>query len=243
MKLRIPPAKDIWTAACFLLLAVILVFSCVWVWNQYLKTPPYVDPARYPVRGIDISSHNGEIDFKAVRKDGIEFAFIKASEGTDFKDKNFLTNYKNARKAGIKTGAYHFFRFDKDGVDQAINFLRATGNRRLDLGIAIDIEQQGNPENVDSTLIADRLTSMVEYLNLLGYRVTLYTNRSGYEKFLMDTFPGHPLWICSFSDHPIDAEWTFWQYDHHGKINGIKGDVDLDTFNGSRKDWEEHLKK
>lgn len=242
MKLRIPPAKDIWTAACFLLLAVILVFSCVWVWNQYLKTPPYVDPARYPVRGIDISSHNGEIDFKAVKKDGIEFAFIKASEGTDFKDKNFTTNYKNARKAGIKTGAYHFFRFDKDGVDQAINFLRATGNRRLDLGIAIDIEQQGNPENVDSTLIADRLTSMVEYLNLLGYRVTLYTNRSGYEKFLMGTFPGHPLWICSFSDHPIDADWTFWQYDHHGKINGIKGDVDLNTFNGSREDWEEHLK-
>ncbi len=239
MKLRIPPKKDIWTAAGFLVLVVVLLFSCMWVWSLYLKTPPYVDPERYPVRGIDVSAHNGDIDFNAVHKDGIDFVFIKASEGTDFKDKNFATNYHNAKRAGMKTGAYHFFRFDKDGVDQAINFLSTTGNHRLDLGLAIDIEQQGNPENVDSTLIADRLTAMVEYLNLLGYRVTLYTNRSGYEKFLMDTFPGYPLWICSFSDHPIDADWSFWQYDHHGKINGIKGDVDLNTFNGSVKEWEE----
>lgn len=237
MKFRIPPTKDLWIAAGFLALLVILGFSCVWVWNQYLKTPPYVDSERYPVRGIDISAHNGVINFEKVRNEGIDFVFIKASEGADFRDKMFAENYRKARKAGIRTGAYHFFRFDKDGVDQAINFLRSTGNRRLDLGLAIDIEQQGNPEDVDSTLIADRLTSMIDYLNLLGYRVTLYTNRSGYEKFLMNTFPGYPLWICSFSEHPIDADWTYWQYDHHGKLNGISGDVDLNAFNGSREEW------
>lgn len=242
MKIRIPPAKDIWIAAGFLALVVILGVSCVWVWNQYLKSPPYVDPERYPVRGIDVSAHNGEIDFKAVKKEGMDFVFIKASEGSDFKDKNFDINYRNARRNGLKTGAYHFFRFDKDGVDQAINLLQTTGPRHLDLGLAIDIEQQGNPENVDSTLIADRLTAMVEYLNLLGYRVTLYTNRSGYEKFLMDTFPGYPLWICSFAEHPIDADWTFWQYDHHGKIKGITGDVDLNAYNGSREEWNEKFK-
>ena len=142
MKIRIPPKKDIWTAIGFLVLVVILVFSCIWVWEQYLTTPPYVDPDRYPVRGIDVSSHNGDIDFCKVRTDGYEFAFIKASEGSDFKDKNFKTNYAKAKKAGIKTGAYHFFRFDKDGVDQAINFLKAVGNRRLDLGLAVDVEQQ-----------------------------------------------------------------------------------------------------
>lgn len=241
MKIRIPPAKDIWTAAGFLALVVILVFSCMWVWEQYLKTPPYVDPERYPIRGIDISAHNGDINFRDVRRDGIEFAFIKASEGTDFKDKKFADNYLKARKAGIKTGAYHFFRFDKDGVDQAINFLRATGNRKLDLGLAIDIEQQGNPEGIDKELITQRLTAMAEYLFLLGYRVTFYTNRTGYEEFLMDSFPGYPLWICSFSEHPIDADWTYWQYDHHGKVKGIHGDVDLDTFNGSRSDWRKYL--
>lgn len=238
MKIRIPPMKDIWTAIGFLVLVVILVFSCIWVWEQYLTTPPYVDPNRYPVRGIDVSSHNGDIDFSKVRANGYEFVFIKASEGSDFKDKNFKTNYAKARKAGIKTGAYHFFRFDKDGVDQAINFLNAVDNRCLDLGLAIDVEQQGNPEGIEKELITERLTAMTEYLYLKGYRVTFYTNKTGYENFLMESFPGYPLWICSFSEHPIDADWTYWQYNHHGKVNGIKGDVDLNAYNGTREEFK-----
>lgn len=238
MKIRIPPQKDIWTAIGFLVLMVILFFSCIWVWEQYLTTPPYVDPDRYPVRGIDVSSHNGVIDFRKVRAEGYEFVFIKASEGSDFKDKNFKTNYAKARKAGIKTGAYHFFRFDRDGVDQAINFLKAVGNRQLDLGLAVDVEQQGNPEGIDKELITERLTAMAEYLYLKGYRVTFYTNKTGYEEFLMESFPGYPLWICSFSEHPIDADWTYWQYDHHGKVSGIKGDVDLNAYNGTREEFE-----
>ncbi len=238
MKIRIPPKKDIWTAAGFLALLVILVLSCVWVWEQYLTTPPYVDPDRYPVRGIDVSSHNGDIDFRSVRKDGFDFVFIKASEGADFKDTNFASNHDKARRAGMKTGAYHFFRFDKDGVDQAINFLNAVGDRQLELGLAVDVEQQGNPEGIDKELIAERLTAMTEYLYLKGHRVTFYTNKTGYEEFLMVPFPGYPLWICSFSEHPIDAEWTYWQYDHHGKVKGIMGDVDLNTYNGTREEFE-----
>lgn len=238
MKIRIPPKKDIWTAIGFLVLVVILFFSCIWVWEQYLTTPPYVDTERYPVRGIDVSAHNGNIDFSKVRADGYEFVFIKASEGSDFRDKNFQTNYTKARKAGIKTGAYHFFRFDKDGVDQAINFLKAVDNRQLELGLAVDVEQQGNPEGIDKELITERLSAMAEYLYLKGYRVTFYTNKTGYEEFLMESFPGYPLWICSFSEHPIDADWTYWQFDHHGKVNGIKGDVDLNAYNGTREEFE-----
>ena len=238
MKIRIPPKKDIWTAVGFIALTVVLACSCAWVWEQYLTTPPYVDPDRYPVRGIDVSAHNGKLDLKKARRDGIEFVFIKASEGRDFKDKNFATNYNKARHAGMKTGAYHFFRFDKDGVDQAINFLDAVGNRKLELGLAVDVEQQGNPEGIPGELITERLTARVEFLYLKGYRVTFYTNKSGYEQFLMDAFPGYPLWICSFSEHPIDADWTYWQYDHHGRVKGIKGDVDLNAFNGSREEFE-----
>ncbi|MDE7115465.1 MAG: hypothetical protein K2O56_03460 [Muribaculaceae bacterium] len=235
---RIPPKKDIWTAAGFLVLTAVLAWSCAWVWEQYLTTPPYVDPERYPVRGIDVSSHNGDINLRKARKDGIDFVFIKASEGADFKDKNFVTNHAKALKAGMKTGAYHFFRFDKDGVDQAMNFLEAVGNRKLDLGLAIDIEKQGNPEGIAQETIVERLITMAEYLYLKGHRVTFYTNIAGYEEYLMEAFPGYPLWICSFSGHPIDAEWTYWQYDHHGKVNGIRGDVDLNTFNGTREEFE-----
>ena len=237
--MRIPPKKDILVAAGFLMLFLALVASSVWAWRQFMTTPPYVDTERYPIRGLDVSAHNGLMNLDAAKADGYDFIFIKASEGVDFKDANFGINYRKAQHAGMKTGAYHFFRFDKDGIDQAMNFMDAVDNRKLELGLAVDIEEQGNPEGIPVELVKQRLTDLVEYLFLKGHRVFFYTNRDGYEKYLMDTFPGYPLWICSFSETPFDAEWTFWQYDHHGEVKGIRGDVDLNAFSGSAADWEE----
>ena len=82
---------------------------------------------------------------------------------------------------------------------------------------------------------------MVDYLNLLGHRVMFYTNREGYYEYLADTFPGAPLWICGFSENPINAEWTFWQFNHRGRVDGITGDVDLNAFCGSREEWQSFL--
>lgn len=236
--MRIPPAKDIWAAVGFLLICCLLAFSSMWAWHYFITTPPYVDPVRYPVRGIDISAHNGSIDFRRVRKAGMKFVFMKASEGEDFKDRNFKINYQKAVKAGLRVGAYHFFRFDKDGVDQAINFLEAVGGRRMDLGLAVDVEAQGNPKGIPPEVVKERLMAMAEYLYLEGRQVTFYTNRKGYEDYLMDTFAGYPLWICSFSEYPIDAEWRFWQFNHRGRVDGVRGDVDMNAFFGSEKDWK-----
>lgn len=126
-------------------MCLLLIFASVWAYRQFISTPPYVDPEKYPVRGIDISSHNGNIDFNKVAASGIEFAFIKATEGGDFKDKNFRANFNRAKSAGLKTGVYHFFRFDRDGVEQAINLLKTVGSRKPELGIVIDVEKTGIP--------------------------------------------------------------------------------------------------
>lgn len=193
------------------------------------------------MKGIDVSSHNGMMNLDAAAADGVEFVFIKASEGSDFRDENFRLNYNKALHAGMKIGAYHFFRFDSDGVEQARNLLKVIGIRKLDLGIAVDIESQGNPSGIPLDSIMLRLEQMVDYLNLKGRRVIFYTNRDGYERYLMNNFPGCALWICSFNSNPIDAEWTFWQYNHRGKVKGIKGDVDLDVFFGSREEWNNFL--
>ena len=67
------PTKDLLAAGCFLLVCILLVFASIWAYRQFITTPPYVDPERYPVRGIDISSHNGNIDFQEVARRGIEF--------------------------------------------------------------------------------------------------------------------------------------------------------------------------
>ena len=235
------PWKDLVAAAVFLSVCALLGFAAVWAYHTFISTPPYVDPEKYPVRGIDISAHNGDVDMQKVANDGYEFVFIKATEGKDFKDKNFRINYDRAVKAGLKTGVYHFFRFDRDGVEQAINLMKAVGKRRPDMGIVIDVEKTGNPEGIPTDSVLTRLSQMVDYLNLLGNRVMFYTNRDGYYEFLAENFPGAPLWICGFSENPINAEWTFWQFNHRGKVDGIKGDTDLNAFCGNREEWHNFL--
>jgi len=235
------PLKDLIAAAVFLFVCLFLVFAGIWAYKTFMSSPPYVDPERYPVRGIYISAHNGNVDMERVAADGYEFVFIKATEGVDFKDRNFRVNYDKAEKAGLKTGIYHFFRFDRDGVEQALNLLKAVGKRRPDLGIVIDVEKAGNPDSIPKEKIQSRLTHMVEYLNLLGHRVMFYSNRDGYYEYLADAFPGAPLWICGFSENPIHAEWSFWQFNHRGEVDGIEGDVDLNAFCGSREEWQNFL--
>ena len=235
--------RDIRMVLLFIGVSAMLVVAGWSAYNWYIKTPPYVDPQRYPIRGIDLSSHNGMLSFEGVREDGIEFVFLKASEGTDFRDTNFRLNYDKARKADLKVGAYHYFRFDRDGVSQALNLLRTIGARQLDLGIAVDVEDAGNARGVPRDSIRERLSEMIDYLNLRGYRVTIYSNRDGYYDYLKEDFRGFPLWICSFQSVPINDDWTFWQYYHHGKVKGIKGEVDLNVFSGSRKEWEEYLRQ
>lgn len=230
-------AHDFQSAFDFLLVSVLLLFVGVWAWREYMTSAPYVDAAKYPVRGIDISSHNGMINFDAVKSDGIEFVFIKATEGVDFRDTNFRLNYEKARAAGLMIGAYHFFRFDSDGIDQAINLLNTVDNRQLDLGIAVDVEEHGNLEGLPRDSVKQRLLDMTEYLNLRGYRVLFYANKDSYYDLLLPEAEGMPLWICSFNRIPIEAEWTFWQYFHRGHVKGVSGPVDMNAFGGSREDF------
>lgn len=241
MRLKGRPLKDIIAAILFVCVAGFFVFSVIWAYREYRTSPPYVDSEKYPVRGIDISRHNGMIDFKKVKDSGMEFVFIKASEGESHRDSLYTRNFEKAREAGLKTGAYHFFRFDTEGVAQALNFLQAVGPRHPDLGLVIDVESAGNPGNVPAEIVQHRLQSMVEYMNLLGLQVMIYTNLDGYYDYIAETLPGYPLWICRFRENPINADWTFWQYDHHGKVDGVKGDVDLNAFNGSREEWQRYF--
>lgn len=207
---------------------------CIAGWFVYDRwLAPGADPSEtlYPVRGIDVSAHNGEIDFKALGADSVvDFIYIKATEGTDFLDRNFITNWRGAAYAGIPAGAYHFFRFDTDGELQAINFLWALRGREFALPPAIDIEEWGNPDGHATARIVERLRTMINYLEAHGVRPMLYTNRDGYYRFVRGNFDDYPLWICSFSDPPLEGNtpWTLWQYSHRGRLDGISTPVDLD---------------
>lgn len=235
---RLPEETDVHMRVDFAVAALLVVFALFWTGRHFLTAPPYVDRERYPIMGIDVSHHNGMMNLNAAAADGVSFIFIKASEGASFRDVNYRINFDKARHAGLKVGAYHFFRFDKEGVEQAKNLLEAIGDRVPDLGIAVDVESHSNPEGIDPEIVAERLLTMTEYLNLKGHRVIFYTNRDGYYDYIREQFEGYPLWISSFSSVPINADWLFWQYNHRGHVKGIRGDVDLNVFCGSREEWE-----
>lgn len=193
--------------------------------------------ADYEIVGIDISAHNGEIDFGKVRDEGVSFVLIKATEGGTFKDRRFVENVRMAREAGLKVGAYHFFRFDTPGYIQGLNFVNSLRDRELDLPVVIDIEEFTNPNFQATRLVLERLTEMVEHLERHGYRVMIYTNKKGYARFIKGRLEGYPLWLCSLGSIP-DGSFDIWQATHHGRVNGIDSDVDINVYPHSAEDWE-----
>lgn len=212
--------------------SIIAVCGFIHAYRQYIANTPAMEPDRdlYPTRGIDISAHNGTIDFDKVKRAGYDFVIIKATEGTDFKDSMFADNLRRAREAGLKVGAYHFFRFDTDGELQAINLLHSLRYRELDFPVIIDVERSGNPEGHEPRVIISRLHAMLGCLEDENIDIMLYSNKDDYNRYLKDNFNRYPLWISSFTVPETGLEWTMWQYSHRGNVDGVKGKVDLNTI-------------
>lgn len=115
--------RRLWALSIAAGLLALLVAAAAWIWFSLL--PAYrgkLQPGES--YGIDVSSHQNNIDWSSVRRGGIDFAFIKATEGGDFVDDHFATNWAGSAAAGLKHGAYHFLTLCRPGADQADNFLR-----------------------------------------------------------------------------------------------------------------------
>lgn len=223
------------------LLILVLLAASLYVLRMRLHhNSSEIDSDDYELVGIDVSAHNGKIDFERVSQAGVDFVIIKASEGSAFRDSRFATNYDSAKDNGLAVSAYHFFRFDVDGAQQARNFIEAIGDRDFDLPLVIDVEEHGNPYVFLRSKVVRQLRDMVDELTALEYRVMIYTNKDGYHKFIKDNFDDYPLWLCSLNRRP-DLDWTIWQYSHWGKVDGIAGDVDLNRFYGSLDQWNNWL--
>ena len=203
-----------------------------------------VDRYRYPIAGIDVSKHNGEIDFKQVSNDNYQFVFIKASEGKTYQDDAFERNYTEARDAGLKVGAYHFFRKNRSGKDQAENFLNVIKGKPMDLPLVIDLEDDwGNGATIDRKSALQRVLDMINILHEKGYPVMIYTNLDGYGKYYKDMLGDHDLWLCSFTSPDLLPEMPhrIQQFSHEGNVAGVNGKVDLNVFRGTKKEWNRYL--
>ncbi len=224
--------------------ALVVLIGAYVVWHFILPHSVNVDRYRYPVAGIDVSKHNGDIDFEQVSDDDYQFVFIKASEGKTYKDDAFERNYEQAREAGLKVGAYHFFRKNRTAREQADNLLAAIRGKHLDLPLVIDLEDDwGNGATVSRQTAIDRVMEMIDILAGKGYRVMIYTNLDGYEKYYKDLLGDHDLWLCSFTSPDLlpHLPHVIQQFSHEGTVSGIDGNVDLNVWRGNEKEWQRYL--
>lgn len=231
-----------------LLLNILFVGTLVY---ELLKTGAvrlnYPDKKEFPVRGIDVSHHQGVIDWKKIAEQDVSFAYIKATEGEDFLDEDFKHNWVSAKDAGILPGAYHYFTLCKTGYEQANNFLSRIGTpSSKSLPPAVDLEFGGNckarpsPEEFRKELKV--FTDLVE--QAWGCRVVLYSTPDFYPVYLKNYFLQNPLWIRDLYRQPDTGrygEWQFWQYANRGKLDGIKGFVDLNVSRGNQAQFNKLL--
>jgi lysozyme len=192
------------------------------------------------VRWIDISDHQAVVDWSSVARAGIGFAFVKASEGGPFTARTFGSHWGGAREAHLVRGAYHFFRALDDPRAQADHFLRTVNVGPDDLPPALDLEVR---DGVDVGTFNDRVLGWLDTVKAATNRKPLiYASPSFVQSFGSPrALSAYPLCIAHY-DHPAPtiprgwATYTFWQYTSKGNVPGIKGVVDLNTFNGSASD-------
>jgi lysozyme len=194
------------------------------------------------VRGIDVSGHQGVIDWSRLKSAGVEFAYIKASEGENFNDPRFSRNWYEAQQAGILRGAYHFFTLCRPGKAQAENFIRVVPKDPSALTPAVDAEHMGPCH--DTPIIANVPAELEAFLAAVaahfGKRPIIYTTAEFHDAYLAGRFPKDRFWIRRLFLQPRirENQWVFWQYHNWGRRSGIDGPVDLDAFHGTRAELD-----
>lgn len=190
--------------------------------------------------GLDVSNHQGYIDWSKVAAAGVKFAFMKASQDTDFTDAYFAANWKGAKEHGLYRGAYHYARPDinpdaRTEADHCYDVVTQLGGLEPGDMIALDMEVDGRHNFGDWTLYW--LQVMESYVN---FKPLIYT-APNYINTLNLKNPGlgdYGLWIASWNPNmpKAPAPWpfvAFWQYSASGRVPGINGDVDMNRFNGA----------
>lgn len=190
---------------------------------------------RYDVHGIDVSHHQGKINWKLVHAQGNSFAFIKATEGGDFRDSLFQANWEAARNEGILCGAYHFFRPETSPEAQAQNFIFNVNLAKGDLPPVLDFELMGQVPREDMINFLQTWLDLVEAH--YGIKPILYTNLKLYYRVIAGRFDDYNIWIARYGEKaptlPLKQDWAFWQYGNRGQLDGINTNVDFNVFNGS----------
>ena len=223
-------ARRRWPYAVLGLILSVVMLAAAW-W--YLWVPSWRPPLREGERyGIDVSSHQGAIQWPRVAGDGIRFAYVKATEGGDFVDARFAENWRGAEESGVEPGAYHFFTLCTPGATQAGNFLRTAPPRPRALAPAVDLELAGNcsrrPPREEVGDEIDEFLRLVE--EAWDREVVIYVDDAFDGRYPVRARLGRPLWHRRFLLRPDRKDWKVWQLHGYAEVEGVRGGVDLNVM-------------
>jgi lysozyme len=243
--LQLMPGWAVWIGGGAILALYIYFFYYIFVspfgfrWRALYGDVSY--PAGYEIHGIDISHHQGNIDWDELRDKGliderpIRFIMIKATEGASRVDENFRDNFHQAREHGFTRGAYHFYSVHSSARDQANFFIRKVKLEKGDLPPVLDVEhkpKQQSPQEFKQSVL-EWLRIVEEYY---GVKPIIYTYYKFKMQYLDDpVFDPYPYWIAHYYVEKVEYKgaWKFWQHTDAGRLPGIKGKVDFNIYNGS----------
>lgn len=199
-----------------------------------------------PIQGIDVSYWQGDIDWRRVRQAGIEFAFIKATEGGDHLDPKFRQNWEAAKRAGIARGAYHFIYWCRPASEQADWFIRNVPNDPDALPPVLDLEWHPDSKTCPKKISRGRALKKIKIIleameRHTGKRPIIYTDPRFHKDILEGQFEDYHFWLRSVAAEPHvrypGRKWAFWQFTATGHVPGVSGNCDRNIYNGSRSDW------
>lgn len=187
--------------------------------------------------GVDVSADNGSVDWRAAASAGVDFAYLRASQGARLTDPRYAENAAAARAAALVQGAYHVFDPSVAGADQAARFLQSARFRRGDLPPMLDLETgpRDRPPSAVRTQIEAWLSAVsVGLRDHLGSARApgLYLRKDIWEGLGSPDWSAYPLWIAEWNVQAphlpaIWPDYAFWQYSDVGRIDGVDGPVDL----------------
>lgn len=215
--------------------------------NKIIQPNNLIGPL-YEIQGVDVSNYQGDIDWQKMEDTGIDFAYIKATEGSSHVDASFEENWAEAQDTDIYIGAYHFFSFESSGLTQADHYISTVGNLDGKLLPVIDVEWYAN--NMGSVDVESARVELAMMLDMLETeyerKPVIYTTYSAYGTIIKGYFDDYDLWIRNVYYTPVldmnNVGWKYWQYSDRGKFDAYTGTekyIDLNIFRGSKEEFLE----
>ncbi len=184
------------------------------------------------MKGIDVSSWQGVIDWEKVAKSGVKFAIIRSSYSTDKVDKMFHYNIQAAKKAGLYVGVYHYCYAwtDEEARQEAQFFMETVAPYEIDLPLMFDFEDPSQ-EKLGKYQLTRMANIFMKELKNGGYYPMLYSYKNWLnENLMMEYLTEFDVAVAEWyvTEPTYQGEYSIWQYSATGLVSGIEGDVDLD---------------